>query len=162
MEYCLEGWGDQLLFLFHSLYEFIQHTDEQAISKWRSQGYPWFFGDSIENSLGDTVMALGGWAIFNEIIKMGKTTTLVFSVIFLIIGYLFLSNRVQNVLINQRISYLEKAYKLDNSNYKPSQNHCYLRIFGDKLPMPYALGLVIGLSLIIMAYTGIYVPNIIA
>jgi len=148
------------LLIFHSMYEYVQHTDPKATEKWRKGGYPWFYGDSIENSIGDTAMALLGWYIFDRVIRMGRKQTIIVSGVMLVLGYFFLSSKVQKAISSYRKKYMEEAYSLRYNEQKSKGR--YLSFFGDKLPMPYALGLIIGLILFIMFLTNTYYPMIIA
>jgi len=149
------------LILFHSAYEYVQHTDERAKEKWRNEGYPWFFGDSIQNSIGDTISAIIGWFIFDKMIKLGRTETLISSAVLVIVGYIFLSSNVQKKISFFRSQYMKNAYGLtDNSSNANTSS--YINLFGEKLPMPYAIGLFIGIGLFILYATGAYYPKIIA
>jgi hypothetical protein len=159
----IRGMGGSIftLILFHTAYEYIQHTDEKAKEKWRNEGYPWFFGDSIQNSIGDTISAVIGWFIFDYMVKLGRTATLVSSAALLIVGYIFLSSTVQKKISFFRSQYMKNAYGLtDNSSNANTSS--YINLFGEKLPMPYAIGLFIGIGLFILYATGAYYPKIIA
>jgi hypothetical protein len=159
----IRGMGGSLftLILFHSAYEYVQHTDEKAKEKWRNEGYPWFFGDSIQNSIGDTISAVIGWFIFDKMIKLGRTETLISSAVLVIVGYIFLSSNVQKKISFFRSQYMKNAYGLtDNSSNANTSS--YINLFGEKLPMPYAIGLFIGIGLFILYATGAYYPKIIA
>ena len=121
----IRGMGGSLftLILFHTAYEYVQHTDEKAKQKWRNQGYPWFFGDSIQNSIGDTISALIGWYIFDKAISSGKNPTLITGSILIICGYLFLSSTVQKKISLIRSEYMKNIYGLtDNSSNKVSNS----------------------------------------
>ena len=158
----VRGMGGSLvtLLIFHTMYEFLQHTDEKAKEKWRSEGYPWFYGDSIQNSIGDTISTVLGWIFFDKMINLGKQATLISSVVLLTVGYVFLSPRVQKNISYLRKEYMKNAYNLSENSEKSSKIR-YINFFGEKLPLPYSLGLFIGLGLIILYATDAYYPVII-
>ena len=160
----VRGMGGSLftLILFHTAYEYVQHTDDKAKQKWRNQGYPWFYGDSVQNSIGDTISALIGWYIFDKSIKSGRNATLITSTILLVLGYLFLSSSVQKRISLVRSEYMRNVYGLTDSSSNKVSSSSYINFFGEKLPMPYSIGLFIGLGLIILYATGAYYPKIIA
>lgn len=159
----VRGMGGSIftLILFHTAYEYVQHSDEKAKEKWRKQGYPWFFGDSIQNSIGDTISAVIGWFIFDKMISLGRTATLISSATLTIIGYIFLSSTVQKKISFFRNEYMKNTYGL-TENSKNNSVTTYINFFGEKLPMPYSIGLFIGIGLFILYATGAYYPKIIA
>ena len=159
----LRGMGSSLLttFIFHTLYEMVNIYDENLKKKWRNEGYPWFYGDSIQNSIGDTICTIIGWIIFDKVIDFGRTPTLIFTATFLVFGYLFLSSYTQGIISKTRSKYMDEAYNLKKPNYK-LRTGSHINFLGDKLPMPYALGLFIGLGLFILYATGAYYPKIVA
>ena len=94
-------------------------------------------------------------------IKLGRTATLVSSAVLVIVGYIFLSSTVQKKISFFRSLYMKNAYDLtDNSSNTNTSS--YINFFGEKLPMPYAIGLFIGIGLFILYATGAYYPKIIA
>ena len=138
----LRGMGSSLLttLIFHTIYEFVNHNDDKLIKKWRNEGYPWFYGDSIQNSIGDTICTVIGWIIFDKIIRIGRIATLItwynhFS------GYLFLSSNVQSKISLYRNKYMKDAYGLEND--KKVSKGSYINFLGDKLAMPFAIGLLL-------------------
>lgn len=158
----LRGMGSSLIttLVFHTIYEFVNHNDDKLIKKWRNEGYPWFYGDSIQNSIGDTICTVVGWFLFDKIIRIGRIATLITSGMTILVGYLFLSSNVQSKISLYRNKYMKDAYGLENNN-KVSKGS-YINFLGDKLAMPFALGLFIGIGLFILYATGSYYPKIVA
>ena len=69
--------------------------------------------------------------------------TLITGSILIICGYLFLSSTVQKKISLIRSEYMKNIYGLtDNSSNKVS-NSSHINFFGEKLPMPYSIGLFI-------------------
>jgi hypothetical protein len=101
-------WG----FLIHSLYEYMNLTNDSVKNKWKKI-YEGFRTDSFFNSIGDTVFFLIGMYLAKH-----YNNNLLFFVIF-IIGVLFFSPQYQEFIGKARFNYIKKMYpnlKANNSN----------------------------------------------
>jgi len=91
-------------FIIHSIYEFVNLTNESIKKKWNSI-YTGFRKDSIVNTIGDTIFFMLGMYLakkyFNKYILY----------LFIIIGTIFLSSFIQNIISKMRYKFINSIFK---------------------------------------------------